>query len=47
MFLSYEIWLGAAFAVIIAVLIVKMCENKRAKEKGSKKIPEENDERYN
>ena len=47
MFLSYEFWLAAAFAGIIAVLIVKMCENKRAKEKGSKKIPEENDERYN
>lgn len=47
MFPSYEFWLGAAFAGIIAVLIVKMCENKRAKEKGPKKIPEENDERYN
>lgn len=47
MFLSYEFWLAAAFAGIIAVLIVKMCENKRAKEKGSKKIPEENDERFN
>ena len=43
---SYEFWLGAAFAGIIAVLIVKMCENKRANEKGPKKIPEENDERY-
>ena len=47
MFPSDEFWLGAAFAGIIAVLIVKMCENKRAKEKGQKKIPEENDERYN
>ena len=44
---SYKFWLGAAFAGIIAVLIVKMCENKRAKEKGPKRIPEENDERYN
>ena len=50
MFSSYEFWSGAAFAItagIITVLFVKMCENKRAKEKGPIKIPEENDERFN
>ena len=47
MFPSYEFWLGAAFAGIFAVLLVKICENKRAKEKGPIKIPKENDERYN
>ena len=47
MFPSYEFWLGAAFAGIIALLIVGMCENKSAKEKGPKKIPEENDEKCN
>ena len=49
MFPSYEFWLGAACATtagIIAVLFVKMCENKRAKtRKGPIKTPEENDER--
>lgn len=48
MFSTYEFWLGVAFAttaVIIAVLVVKMCENKRVQ--SLIKIPEENDERFN